>query len=207
MNVKTGVAATVAAVLVALACGDVPGEGDSAGNNQPDDLPACAREANYLQPLARVADGQYVYDVWVELLDENCNSAAMVDRGGAPDGNIMKPLHVYVGGNITGTDGVSREADYMGGSVKEKDVDAPYHLRAFVSPRNAPHDMIVVANVNQDVREWVGESLEGGALTCRIWRDGAPIHVARGSRDRVEHTVPLVNGTAQVNCHFYVGVS
>lgn len=201
------IAILVAAVLATFtACGDTPAgsdRGDSAGDNQPG--AACGKGASGVEPAARVDDGQFVYDVFVELWDENCNVAAMRDVGGAPDGQVAKPLHIFVDGEITGTDGVPRKADYMGGSVKEKDVDAPYHLRAFVKPRNAPHDMVVIANTNRGARPWIGESLDGGFLHCRILRDSAPIRAPR-PRDRVSHTVPLEGGAAIVRCHFQVGV-
>ena len=207
MNAKQAVIATAAAVLIALAC-DVPAgsdQGDSAGDNQPGGactVPAAGGGA----PAAKLDDGQFVYDLYVELWDENCNSAAMVDEGGAADGHTIPPLHVYVEGHITDSNGVSQPADFLGESQHEKDVNAPYHLRAFVAPRSAPHDVLIIGTVNRGARSWVGEGLPDGFIHCRITRDNAQIKVAQGSRDRVTHTVALSGGAGQVSCHLTVGV-
>jgi hypothetical protein len=201
MNKK--LTALILVSLVSLA-GCTPKE-NSAGNNQPGK--ACAFDAAGQAPAAKVDDGKYVYDVFVELWDDDCNSESVANEL-ANDHEGAKPVHVYINGNITGKDGASRPADYMGGSGPEKDVDVPYHLRAFVSPRQAPHDMVVVARVNPGARNLVNDALDhGGFLHCHINRDSAKIPVARGSRDVVTHTVALESGRGQVNCHFTVGVS
>lgn len=203
MNLKHTIVATAAVALIALACGDVPAgsdQGDSAGDNQPGKACELTVGAGGSEPLARFTDGQFVYDVWVELWDEDCTSASLADHGGAPDGKLIKPVHVFLHGEING-----QTADYMG-TAREQDVNTPWHARGFVSPRNTPHQLSVVADVNRDARSWVAETLGDGFIHCRIWRDGAPIPTAKGSRDRVTHTVPLIDGRGQANCHFFVGV-
>lgn len=177
-------------------------------NNQPGggkcDVPAAYEEG---EPVAQFADGKYLYDVFVELWDDECNSVPVADEL-ANDTEGKKPLHVSVTGNITDKNGVSQEADYMGGSRRDKDADAPYHLRADVSPRQAPHSMSVLASVNRAARNMVHEALDGGGfLHCHINRDNQKIQIARGSRDRPQHTVALEFGRGAVNCHFFVGTT
>ena len=212
MNVKMTALATGAALLIALAC-DVPAgsdQGDSAGDNQPNPLPGCAVPAN-VEPAARVDDGKYVYDFYVELWDENCNSAAM-DGTSYPDeaGVTIAPVHIYIEGHVADKNGNSGPVTFLDSSAREKDVNTPYHVRGFVSPRNAPHDVVLVASVNPAAAEWIGEGLDGGALHCRITRDSRPIVDAPNRRgqivDKSSDTKPLVNGRAQVNCHVTVGV-
>lgn len=194
MKVKTGVVSTVAVVLVALACGDVPGEGDSAGNNQPDNLPACAREASYVpagEPAAQFSDGQYLYDVYAELQDVECNALTI---GG-------QPLHFYISGTING-----QPAEYADTANREKDVDSPYHMSAFVKPRGVPHDMVVLVNVNKGAFERLHNETDAEFVHCRILRDRAPIPRVQGSDDQVSHTVIIRAPYALANCHITVGV-
>lgn len=216
MNLKQTVIATAAVALLALACGDVPAggdRGDSAGDNQPNPLPGCAVPAN-AEPAAQVDDGKYVYDFYVELWDENCNSAAMVgdsDLGDDAGPPALPPVHIFLEGHVQDKNGQAQPAYFLDNAKKEKDVNTPYHVRGFVSPRGAPHWIILLASVNAPARGWVGESLEGGALHCRITRDSRPIVDAKNVSgrvvDRTTHTVALVNGAASVSCHLTVGVS
>jgi hypothetical protein len=167
------------------------------------------------EPAAQLDDGKYVYDFYVELWDEDCRSWAMVgdsdpfddETGPAP----IPPVKLYINGSITDKNRVEQPAYFLDSAKTEKDINTPYHLRGFVSPRNAPHKIILIARVNPQAREWVGESLDGGALHCRITRDSRPIVDAKNRDgtvvDRTTHTVALINGAASVSCHLAVGVT
>lgn len=208
MNTKQAIIATVGAVLIALAC-DVPAgsdQGGSAGDNQPK---SCALPGAIDQPaaLVKVDASQFVYDVYVEIWGVDCKPITLADEGGAEDGQTIPPVHIFVDGHITDEHGNSQFADFLGGAAREKDVNVPYHLRANVSPRSAPHDIVVVADVNRLARDWVREAVDGeGFIHCRILRDSAPIRVPEKSRDKVSHTVALVDGAGQASCHVTVGV-
>ena len=182
---------------------DVPAggdQGDSAGDSQPGAACSVGAGGQAEEPAAKVQFDKYVYDVYIELWDEDCNSSALADDGKMADGKLIKPVHVFIDGSING-----EPAQYLG-TFREGDVDTPFHVRGFVNPRNAPHQMSIVADVNRAARKWVDEVLGDGYLHCRIMRDSAPIVVVKGSRDRVSHTTALVDGQAQVNYHLFVGV-
>jgi hypothetical protein len=214
--VSKTIAALLTAVLMLLggtnACDqkkyDTPAggdQGDSAGDNQPGS--ACGIPGAIGEPVAQIESAQFIYDIYVEIWNEDCVSLNLVDEGGAADGHVIPPVHIFVDGEISDDQGHMRKADFLGGSVKEKNVNVPYHLRANVAPRSAPHTVVIVADVNRDARSWVNDAVDDdGFLHCRILRDSAPIVVAKGSLDRVEHTIPLRDGGGQVSCHLKVGV-
>lgn len=215
---KTMIIALTMAIMAVLsgpaACAPrAPGgdtSGGSAGDNQPDPLPGCAIPVN-AEPAAQVYDSKYVYDFYVELWDEDCGSASMADEGGAPDGVVHKPVQITLEAFVKDAQGHSKPAYFLDGAEIHKDVNTPYHVRGSVTPRNAPHDALLIARVNPAAATWVNEELEGGALHCRITRDSRPIVDAKNRRgevvDRTTDTKPLINGQAQVVCHFSVGVT
>lgn len=176
-------------------------QGDSAGNNQPDNVPELCDSAvsgiGGEKPIGQIEASKILYDVYVELLDADC--ANVIPMGG-------ELIDFYITGNITKQDGLSYSADYTGGSAPNKKVNSPYHLTAFVEPANAPHDMVVIAGVNSSAIKKIHELDEAEFLRCRILRNRAPITVAKGSSDRVVDTKIIQAPYAQVNCHFSVGV-
>lgn len=184
-----------ALVLAMLAGCDVPAGsagGDSAGNNQPNSAAeVCNTVAGGGEPAGQLSDGQFIYDIYAELQDEDCNVVTLA--GG--------PLRIYVTGNING-----EPAQYMDTADRSKTVDSPYHMSAFVKPRNAPHDMIVLVAVTGSMIPMIHNETEAEFVHCRILRDRAPIVTARGSRDRVSDTQLIKAPFTQANCHFTVGV-